>query len=107
MPVEQVKETVKDNRRYLLLSKPALPMQHHRFAGSDYQEGDMVVDIGVVIRPSHIMAMASLGISEVVVKKPLRIAVISTGSELISHESNGLAGSQIFDSNGPYLAAAL
>lgn len=55
------------------------------------------------------MALASTGISEVMVERNLRVLVFSTGSEVsnASPMSESLPSSQVFDANGPYLNAAL
>lgn len=53
------------------------------------------------------MGMASVGITEVVVRQKLRVAVWTTGNELCRDTNGSRKSSQIFDSNGPFLAAAL
>ncbi len=54
------------------------------------------------------MAFAALGITEVEVFRKLRIGILSTGSELASHDdASGLTEAQIRDSNGPYIEAVL
>ncbi|KAL2044480.1 hypothetical protein N7G274_003185 [Stereocaulon virgatum] len=53
------------------------------------------------------MASASLGISTISVYRRLRVAVLSTGSELLSYKASRDESGHIRDSNGPYLRAAL
>ncbi len=87
--------------------KPALPNQNRRFAGADFQENDLVISKGSTIRAQHVMALASLGINQISVSRRLRIAIFSTGSELLSFESNQDDKSRTRDSNGPYIQATL
>ncbi|MDW2800035.1 molybdopterin molybdotransferase MoeA [Clostridium boliviensis] len=53
-------------------------------AGEDIDQGEIVIKKGTRIRPQEIGAMASLGITEVLVFKPWEITIISTGDELVS-----------------------
>ncbi|MEL7567776.1 MAG: gephyrin-like molybdotransferase Glp [Dehalobacterium sp.] len=52
-------------------------------AGEDVAVGDMIADKGTVINPPVMGLMASLGITEVPVYKRPRIAIVSTGDELL------------------------
>ncbi|KAL4931464.1 molybdopterin molybdotransferase MoeA [Aspergillus undulatus] len=107
VPVEDVlvSENKSSNRRYISVSKPARRHQHRRFAGGDFSKGDTILKAGEVIQPQHIMALASVGLTEVpVVRKP-RVAVFSTGSELISTSQSHPF--MIHDVNGPYLTTML
>ena len=60
-----------------------------------------------VIQASHVLAMASLGISKVLVARPVRVRILSTGSELASHDSNFMEPSRIMDSNGTFITVVL
>lgn len=86
--------------RHILITKPVVPGANKRFARSDVAEGDVVVGEGQVIRPSHILPLASLGFESVTVARRPRVGVFSTGLELVN--GNGATG----DANGPYLTAA-
>jgi molybdopterin molybdotransferase len=66
--------------------------------GEDVKKGDVVLKPGKVIRPQDIAVMASVGHTTVIVSKKPRVAVISTGSELV--EPSEIPGiSQIRNSN--------
>lgn len=100
VPIEHV---VKD--KHISVLKPAQRFQHRRFAGGDFHEGDAIIHARQRIQPKHIMALASVGFTEVPVLRRPRIAVFSTGSEL---KSGGLTHAHtIHDANGPYLTAML
>jgi molybdopterin molybdotransferase len=66
--------------------------------GEDVKTGDVVLESGTFIRPQEMGILASLGLTDVWVNKRPRVAVISTGNELVeAGEPRGPA--QIFDSN--------
>jgi molybdopterin molybdotransferase len=72
--------------------------QNVREAGEDLQAGAIALARGRVVRPAELGLLASLGIGEVAVYRPLRVAYFSTGDELVSIGSP-LAAGQIHDSN--------
>jgi molybdopterin molybdotransferase len=89
------------------LFQPSSSGDFIRPLGSDYEVGQSVLNKGIRISPEHILAASSLGISKVKVKKLPRIAIISTGSELVSPEEKTLEPGMIRNSTGPFLVAAL
>ncbi len=74
--------------------------------GEDYKSGDTLAVKGDVITPVHIGVIASAGVEKVNVYRPVRVALISTGSEL-SAAGKGLVHGKIYDANGPMLSARL
>lgn len=89
------------------ITKPVLPNQNRRFAGTDFDKDDTIVGRGATVSAQHVMALASMGISEILVYRKLRVAILSTGSELLSYRRHLDQSHHIRDSNGPYLQAAL
>ncbi|GAA3766393.1 molybdopterin molybdotransferase MoeA [Microbacterium kribbense] len=77
-----------------------------RLVGSDVQVGDIALTAGRVLTSRDIAAAAAVGHSELPVHPRLRVAVISTGSELVT-AGGSLARGQIHDSNSWLLAAAV
>ncbi|KAL3441463.1 MoeA, N-terminal and linker domain-containing protein [Aspergillus insuetus] len=108
VPIEDVVlvENKLTDRRYISLSKPAKWRQHRRLAGGDFMKDDQIIGIGERVNPQHIVAMASVGLTEVLVLRKPRIAIFSTGCELRSSESTPHRF-MIHDANGPYLSAIL
>lgn len=76
-----------------------------REAGGDLPAGGEVLAAGTVLASRHLAALAAAGRDRVEVARRIRIAVISTGAELAPPGAT-LAPGQIFDANGPALAAA-
>jgi molybdopterin molybdotransferase len=72
--------------------------QNVREAGEDLKAGAVALAKGRVVKPAELGLIASLGIGEVAVVRPLRVAFFSTGDELVS-VGNALAEGQIYDSN--------
>ena len=74
-----------------------------RKAGEDVEAGDVVLDNGVRIGAAQVALLAATGVSRVEVYHPLRVAIISTGAELVETGAPAADG-QIFDANRPMLA---
>ena len=72
--------------------------QNVREAGEDLARGGVAIAKGRVVRPAELGLIASLGIGEVSVFRPLRVAFFSTGDELKSVGSK-LGEGEIYDSN--------
>jgi molybdopterin molybdotransferase len=72
--------------------------QNVREAGEDLKAGSIALRKGRVMRPSELGLVASLGIGEVTVYRPLRVAFFSTGDELKSVGTT-LGAGEIYDSN--------
>jgi molybdopterin molybdotransferase len=69
-----------------------------RLAGEDLKLGQTVLAKGHVMKPADLGLVASLGIGEVTVYHPLKVAFFSTGDELVS-VGQPLDVGQIYDSN--------
>jgi len=77
-----------------------------RRAAEDFAIGDSLFDAGHVVCPQDLALMAAAGISELSVYKPLRVAVISTGTELVEVGQTARPD-QIFDANKPMLLSLI
>jgi molybdopterin molybdotransferase len=81
----------------------AQPGDHVRLAGGDVEAGALVFPRGTRLTPAHLGVLASLDIPEVSCRPRPRVAVVSTGDELVA--SGTLAPGRIRDSNRPMLLA--
>ncbi|KAJ9618739.1 hypothetical protein H2203_008943 [Taxawa tesnikishii (nom. ined.)] len=93
--------------RYIQVVKPVHPNANKRFAGSDFQNGDAIIHQTQVIRPHHVMALASVGFTEVEVLSKPKVGLWSTGEELLPTSGDAAIQSHIRDVNGPFLQATL
>lgn len=81
-----------------------------RRAGSDVALGAELAPAGAPVTPALLGALASAGVGEASVVRPVRVVVVSTGSELAGDAArDGLdgAGAVVRDANGVALRAAL
>jgi molybdopterin molybdotransferase len=76
-----------------------------REVGSDLAAGDELLPGGLRLASRHLAALSAAGITTVAVDSRVRVAVISTGSELVA-PGESLGPGQIADSNGTALVAA-
>lgn len=90
-------ETRADDERITFLCQP-VPGQNIRRAGSDMAKGACVLGAGTRLTPREMPLLASLGIATVSVRRPLRVAIFSTGDEL-KPVGTPLAHGDIYDSN--------
>lgn len=77
-----------------------------RRAGEDIALGSEVLAAGQRLSALDIGLLASLGIAQVTVVRRLRVAILTTGDELLPAGAAPAAG-KIYDSNRPLLAALL
>ncbi len=77
-----------------------------REAGSDVGPGEVLLPDGTVLAPHHLAAVAACGVARVRVVARPRVAVVSTGSELVGPGEVPGPG-QVFDANADALGAAV
>lgn len=100
VPVEQ--STVAGDT--VAFAEPVRPGSFVREAGSDLRAGDELVPAALRLEPRHLAALAASGVTRVGVARQVRVAIVTTGAELVEPGSERGAG-QIFDSNGVALEA--
>jgi putative molybdopterin biosynthesis protein len=88
------------------IRRAVAPGQFVSYAGSDIARGEVLLRAGTVIGSREIGMLAASGIARVqVVRKP-RVAVISTGDELVQ-PGETLRPAAIYDTNGAIVTAAV
>jgi molybdopterin molybdotransferase len=93
-----MQERAKANATSITFAPGQKPGQNVREAGEDLARGSIALARGRRIRPAELGLIASLGIGEVSVYRPLRVAFFSTGDELKSVGTT-LGEGEIYDSN--------
>jgi molybdopterin molybdotransferase len=103
--VVMVEETERDGDAVRVMT-PVYPGQHVGRRGADIPAGRAVVEPGTVINPSRVGALAACGVVEVEVFAKPRVAILSTGNEIVE-PGHPLAPGQIYDINRFTLAAVI
>ncbi|MFE3293322.1 gephyrin-like molybdotransferase Glp [Rhodococcus sp. NPDC059234] len=80
--------------------------EYVRDRGSDVHAGDLLLAAGARLTARHLSMFAAVGLVEVPVLRRPRVAVITTGAELVE-AGRALEPGQIYDSNGIALSASL
>ena len=91
----------------IAVQKPSAPGAHMIFRGDDVCPSKTVIPAGRRLLPKDAGALAAMGVSSVSVLKRPRVAVISTGDELVPPETARLGAGQMRDVNAPMLCAAV
>ena len=90
----------------IAIYKPAAPGANLIYRGDDVKPGQSVLPAGLRLTAADIGVLAALGVTQVSVSCAPRVAIISTGDELMPAGQSLQAG-QIRDVNAPMLAAAV
>ena len=87
IPIEQIDfYPNKKNPSHIVLNKKVKKNQHIRFKGSDFKKNDLLIKKGTILQSNHILALKTLGITKIKVKKIPKILFFSTGNEITNQE---------------------
>lgn len=81
------------------------PAEHVRPAGEDVREGERVLAAGTPLAAAHLGMLAALGRTRIAVHRRPRVAILSSGDELVEPDARDWSGGRIVSSNGISLAA--
>jgi molybdopterin molybdotransferase len=92
----------KEKPTHIIIKQEVKKFSFIRFAGEDYKLNDLVVKKGEIIQPKHILALTTLGIKDIQVKKKPKITFLSTGNEIVNYKSKNILPWQVRNSNNHY-----
>jgi len=102
LPIEHVVQTA----NAIEVVSHVLSGAHVRPRGGDVRAGDVLLEAGTVLGAAQVGALAAAGVAEVLCARRPTVVVLSTGTELRA-PGDELGPGQIYESNGPMLAAAI
>ncbi len=104
--VVMVEHTQPAGHRAIEIRRAASPGQFVSYAGSDIARGEALLRAGTVIGSREIGMLAACGIAHITVARRPRVAIISTGDELVQ-PGQPLRPAAIYDTNGAIVTAAI
>ena len=106
IPVEKAKYfPSKEKPTHIIVDEQVKKFSYIRFAGEDYNLNDVVIKNGELIQPKHIMALTTLGIKEVEVKKQPKIIFFGTGNEIADYKDKNVPSWKVRNSNNHYFTS--
>jgi len=99
-------EYTKRNESEVLVYRPVSPGENVTGAGSDIMTGELLLRKSERITPREVGLLAAIGLSQVSVFRKPRVAIFSSGNELIK-PGDSLKFAKIYDINGPAVSAAV
>src|SRR4051812_10101979 len=102
--VEHTEVRESDGKTLIEIRRPAAAGQFIAFAGSDLARGETVLRAGEMLTSREIGMLAAVGCARVAVYRKPRVAIISTGDEIVA-PGEPIRPGAVYDSNAAILAA--
>ena len=91
----------KKNAKFIRINRKVKKKQNVRLKGSDYKKKNLLIKKGEIIESKHILALKTLGIKKVKVKKIPNILFFSSGKEIT--DKTNIPDWKVRDSNSDYI----
>ena len=106
LPVEHTDIEAGPDGPLVIVRRPVVPGDNVSFAGTDIGMGETVLFAGTLLTSRETGVLAAIGASEVGVVRRPRVAIISTGDEVVQ-PGDAMRPGLVYDSNGRILADAV
>lgn len=90
------------NERWVHIPPGLKQGANRRLAGEDSKPGDVLVEVGTTLRPQEVATAAATGLDRLRCYAPLKVAVISTGDEIL-RPGEAFAPGRVYDANAAML----
>lgn len=101
-----MQEDVREEGGRIILPAGLKKGANRRLAGEDIATGAPALATGLRLQPQHVSLASALGLTALKVRRRLKVAVLSTGDELVE-PGRALSPGQLHDSNRVMMAALL
>ena len=101
-----MQEDVRLEDGHVIVPKGLKLGSNRRIAGEDVGAGTVALEAGTVMAPQHVALAAALGLTGVTARRRLRVAIFSTGNEVVE-PGTSRGDSAIYDSNRTLLTELL
>ena len=106
LPVERVKYfPSKKKPTHIILDRALKKFEYVRFGGEDYKPGNIMIKKGEQIHANNLIALAALGIKEILVKKTPKIIFFGTGNEIVDYRKKNIPLWKVRNSNNIYFSS--
>ena len=102
-------EDTDNGRKHVVINDVRDRGRNIRKAGEDFRAGEKILEKGQALTTAGVGVLASAGVASVVVHRRPRVAILSSGDELVSLDdfSHDLAGRRIISANSITVASAV
>lgn len=99
---EDVLVEERDGERWVVIPPGLKAGANRRLAGEDTMAGETLLAAGARLRPQDVASAAATGLGTVLCHAPLKVAVFSTGDEILRPGDTFVDG-KVYDANAPML----
>ena len=99
-------EDTDEGEEQVKLFKSIAPFGNYCYQGEDYKKGEILIPAGTQVNAGAVSVISSLGKDRALVYRKARVALISSGDEVLAPGTEWKPG-KIFDSNRAYIGARM